>query len=70
MNNDILKGKWNQFKGEVKKEWGKLTNDDMDMINGEYDKLVGRIQERYGRSREEARQEVDRYFERRSEFSS
>ncbi|MCC6605804.1 MAG: CsbD family protein [Anaerolineae bacterium] len=66
MNNDILKGKWNQFKGEVKKEWGKLTNDDVDMINGEYDKLVGRIQERYGRSREEAREEVDRYFERYS----
>ena len=66
MNNDILKGKWNQFKGEVKKEWGKLTNDDVDMINGEYDKLVGRIQERYGRSREEVREEVDRYFERYS----
>jgi len=66
MNSDILKGKWNQFKGEVKKEWGKLTNDDVDMINGEYDKLVGRIQERYGRSREEAREEVDRYFERYS----
>jgi uncharacterized protein YjbJ (UPF0337 family) len=70
MNNDILKGKWNQFKGEVKKEWGKLTNDDVDMINGEYDKLVGRIQERYGRSREEARSEVDRYFERQSESMS
>jgi len=70
MNNDILKGKWNQFKGEVKKEWGKLTNDDVDMINGEYDKLVGRIQERYGRSREEARSEVDRYFERQSESLS
>lgn len=68
MNNDILKGKWNQFKGEVKKEWGKLTNDDMDVINGEYDQLVGRIQERYGRTREEARREVDSYFERHTDF--
>lgn len=68
MNKQILKGKWNQFKGEVQKEWGKLTNDDVDMIDGEYDKLIGRIQERYGRSREEAQREVDRYFERHSAY--
>jgi uncharacterized protein YjbJ (UPF0337 family) len=64
MNSDILKGNWKQFRGEMQKQWGKLTNDDMDVIEGEYDKLIGRIQERYGYSREEARREVDNYFER------
>ncbi|MCB8978246.1 MAG: CsbD family protein [Ardenticatenaceae bacterium] len=68
MNEDILKGKWNQFKGEVQKQWGKLTNDDVDMINGEYDKLVGRIQERYGRTREAVQEEVESYFERHPEY--
>lgn len=48
MNSDILKGNWKQFRGEIQKQWGKLTNDDLDIINGEYDKLVGRVQERYG----------------------
>ena len=69
MNKQILKGKWNQFKGDVKQEWGKLTDDDIDRIEGEYDKLVGRVQERYGRSREEAEREVDRYFERHPKYT-
>jgi len=64
MNTDILKGNWKQFRGEVQKQWGKLTNDDMDVIEGEYDKLVGRIQERYGYDREQAEHEVDAYLER------
>lgn len=63
MNKDILKGKWNQFKGEVKKQWGDLTDDDLRQIDGEYDKLVGRVQERYGYTREEAQREVDNYFD-------
>jgi len=64
MNEQTMKGQWNQLKGELRKQWGKLTDDDVDVINGEYDKLVGRIQERYGRSREEAKREVDDYFDR------
>ncbi|MFO7536935.1 MAG: CsbD family protein [Chloroflexota bacterium] len=64
MNRDIMKGKWNQFKGEVKKQWGELTDDDLQQIEGEYDKLVGRVQERYGYTREEAQREVDDYFDR------
>jgi uncharacterized protein YjbJ (UPF0337 family) len=64
MNSDILKGNWRQFRGEVQKQWGKLTNDDIDVIEGEYDKLVGRIQERYGYARDRAEQEVDEYLER------
>ena len=63
MNADTLKGQWKQLKGEVKQQWGRLTNDDLDRIEGQYDELVGRIQERYGYSREEAEREVDEYFD-------
>lgn len=65
MNKDILEGKWKQLKGEVKEQWGKLTNDDLDRVEGNYDQLVGRIQERYGYSREEAEREVEQYFDNR-----
>ncbi len=60
MNADIFKGKWKQLRGDVKKWWGDLTDDDLDRIAGERDKLVGRIQERYGYAREQAEAEVDR----------
>lgn len=52
MNRDIFEGNWKQIKGKVKEQWGKLTDDDLDMINGRRDQLVGRIQERYGLARE------------------
>ena len=68
MNTDILKGNWKQFRGEVQKQWGKLTNDDLDVINGEYEKLVGRVQERYGWDRERAEREVTDYFERHPSY--
>lgn len=64
MNSDILKGNWKQFRGEIQKQWGKLTNDDMDVVNGEYDKLVGRLQERYGWEKERAERELTNYFDR------
>lgn len=60
MNADVFKGKWQQLRGEVKQWWGDLTDDDLDKIAGERDKLVGRIQERYGYAREQAEDEVDR----------
>lgn len=63
MNEDILKGKWKQFKGDVQKKWGKLTDDELDQINGEREKLEGRLQERYGYNKEEAKREVDRFME-------
>jgi uncharacterized protein YjbJ (UPF0337 family) len=69
MNEDILKGNWKQFRGELQKQWGKLTNDDLDVINGEYEKLVGRVQERYGWDREYAEREVSDYFDRHSTYS-
>ncbi len=54
MNNDILKGKWNQIKGDVKKTFGKLTDNDMLVIEGDATKAAGLVQERYGCTREEA----------------
>jgi uncharacterized protein YjbJ (UPF0337 family) len=62
MNEDILKGKWRQIKGEVKSRWGKLTDDDVDRVEGDAEKLIGRVQERYGYQREEAQREVDDFF--------
>lgn len=57
MNQDILKGKWKQLKGNMRKMWGKLTDDDIEQINGNYELLVGKIQERYGHTREQAEKE-------------
>ncbi|MBZ9556699.1 MULTISPECIES: CsbD family protein [Modicisalibacter] len=62
MNSDQVKGNWNQLKGEAKKRWGKLSDDDLDVIGGEYDKLVGKLQERHGMEREEAKKEVDAFY--------
>jgi uncharacterized protein YjbJ (UPF0337 family) len=60
MNADVLKGRWKQIRGEAKKWWGELTDDELDQIAGERDKLVGKVQERYGWSKQEAEIEVDR----------
>jgi uncharacterized protein YjbJ (UPF0337 family) len=61
MNADIIKGQWKQVQGSVRKQWGKLTDDDLTQIRGDREKLIGKIQERYGRTRQEAEQEVDRF---------
>ena len=58
MNWDQAKGKWTQMKAEVRKKWGKLTDDDLDVIAGERERLVGKIQERYGIAKEEAEKQV------------
>ena len=59
MNSDQLKGNWKQLMGDAKKQWGKLTDDDLKQVEGRKDKLVGKIQERYGSSREEAEKKAD-----------
>ena len=59
MNNQPLKGEWNQLKGSVKQKWADLTDDDLTHIEGSRDKLVGRLQERSGRTKEEVEREVD-----------
>ena len=64
MNMEQMKGKWNQLKGEAKIQWGELTNDELDKIDGHRDKLIGKLQEKYGKSKEEAETEVDRFFEK------
>ena len=63
MNTDVLKGKWTQLTGNVRKQWGKLTDDDVDQVQGDAEILQGRIQERYGRTKEEAQREVDRWLQ-------
>lgn len=59
MNWDTIEGKWRQMKGQVRSKWGKLTDDDVELIGGKKDTLVGRIQERYGVERDQAEREVD-----------
>ncbi|HYG77864.1 MAG TPA: CsbD family protein [Planctomycetota bacterium] len=62
MNIDILKGQWKQLKGDVKQWWGKLTDDDLEYIDGSKDKLIGKLQERYGYTREKAEEEADKHL--------
>ena len=59
MNEDIIKGKWEQLKGKATEKWGELTNDDLDIIEGKRDQLAGKLQERYGRTKDEAEKEID-----------
>ncbi len=59
MNKDILSGKWTQLRGEVQKRWGKLTDDQLDVINGDRLKLVGKIEEAYGVARDEAEKQLN-----------
>jgi uncharacterized protein YjbJ (UPF0337 family) len=63
MNSDILKGKWKSLKGSVKAQWGRLTDDDVTLIDGELDKLVGTVQTRYGYERDRAEGEVKRFLD-------
>ena len=58
MNADTLKGKWKQIKGQAKKKWGKLTDDDLDVIAGRRDVMAGKIQERYGIAKDEAEKQL------------
>ncbi len=64
MNEDRIKGNWLQIKGKVKEQWGKLTDRDLDIIDGKRDQLLGRIRERHGISREEAEEQVKAWTER------
>ena len=61
MNSTTMKGKWNELKGKVKEKWGKLTNNDLDVIDGKKDQLVGRLQQRYGYAKERAEKEAEEF---------
>jgi uncharacterized protein YjbJ (UPF0337 family) len=62
MNWDRLEGKWKQAKGTVRERWGKLTNNDLEHIAGKKDRLLGKLQERYGIEKDEAEQQLDRWI--------
>ena len=59
MNEDILKGQWRQLRSQIKQWWSVLTDDDLDKINGQRDKLIGKLQEKYGFTKEQATRELD-----------
>lgn len=62
MNADQLNGKWTQFKGELKQKWGKFTDDDLQQIEGNYEKFVGKVQERYGDKKSELMKWADQWY--------
>lgn len=64
MNRDTLRGNWKSLKGKAKEQWGKLTDDELDRMEGNYDQLVGSVQSRYGKSKDEASRDVDDFMER------
>ena len=61
MNQDIIQGKWKQLKGSLKNQWGKLTDDDVNRLEGNHQYLSGKLQERYGWDRDRAQREVDEF---------
>ncbi len=61
MNSDQFEGKWKQLKGSLKQRWGKLTDDDITALSGKKDELIGKLQERYGITREQAVREADEW---------
>lgn len=67
MNEDIIKGKWNEIKGKLKQKWGKLNDDDITEIKGSYDELVGRLQKNYGYNRDQANHELTEFL-RKNDF--
>ena len=64
MNNDRIAGNWKQVKGKIKEQWGKLTDDEIDQLEGRSEILAGKLQERYGRKREDAERQVKEFQDR------
>jgi uncharacterized protein YjbJ (UPF0337 family) len=62
MNTDQMSGKWKQMKGAAKQHWGKLTDDDLEVIAGKRESLIGKLQERYGMAKEEAQKKADEWL--------
>jgi len=63
MNKNIFEGKWKQLQGEIRERWGDLTDDELDQIAGKRDKLVGKLQEKYGYTQMEAERQIDEFLE-------
>jgi uncharacterized protein YjbJ (UPF0337 family) len=70
MNSDTFKGQWHQVKGELKTQWGKLTDDDINQIEGQSEKLIGKLQERYGFAKDRAQQEFDNFKYAAADFDA
>jgi uncharacterized protein YjbJ (UPF0337 family) len=69
MNQDRIRGQWKQVKGRIKEQWGRLTEDDLDVIAGKRDQLLGRIQQRHGVAKDEAQRQVRDFEERNPDVS-
>jgi uncharacterized protein YjbJ (UPF0337 family) len=67
MNWDLVEGKWKQYAGKLKEKWGKLTDDDLTMINGKRDQLVGKLQARYRMAKDQAESQIGEFTRRLSE---
>ena len=69
MNWDEIQGNWKKFKGDIKERWGRLTDDDLDMIQGRRDQLAGELQRIYGIERDEAETEIEDFLKREKQTS-
>jgi uncharacterized protein YjbJ (UPF0337 family) len=61
-----VEGNWKEMKGKIKEQWGKLTDDDLDVIAGKQDQLEGRLQQRYGYAKDQAKKEIDTWYDRQT----
>lgn len=68
MNEDRIKGNWKQFTGKMQEQWGKLTNDDFDVIAGKRDQFLGKLQERHGLAKDAAEEQLGTWQKRHPEF--
>ena len=68
INEHQLRGNWMQFKGKVKERWGKLTDDDLDIIEGRQDQLIGKLEQRYGIAKEEAERQFKEFLDASDPF--
>lgn len=64
MNKDIINGHWNEIKGKIKQQWGKLTDDEISQIQGNYDELEGSLQKNYGYKKDEAEREIKQFIDK------
>lgn len=64
MDRNVSEGKWKQMRGKIKEKWGDFTDDDLDRIQGRKENLIGRLQERYGKSRQDAEKAASEFFDK------